>query len=314
MIRTLTRATFSRMKEPVVVETESPRPPKTPFPQRTPHYDVLEAIRAGEPVKATIHKALESEDHCVISKDFRLFYGDAQALFDISMTVPRGKVTALIGPSGCGKTTMLRHTLGLETATSGEVTLGGQQADEARRARDLGYVFQKAALVPSITALENVQMTLNITRVSHGLDPHQLLEDFGLGQFKDHHPHKLSGGMQQRVNIATALVHNPHYLLMDEPFGALDEMTKETMAEWLGKVLLKNPKTVILVTHSIEEAVMLADRIVILEARPGQINTIVPVDLPRPRTRDIKTTDAFGDLVLEVRRKLYAVEEKEKAA
>lgn len=241
-------------------------------------------------------------------------FGKVEALRDITLTIDEGEFIALIGPSGCGKTTLLRHALGLELPTSGRVSLGGALPEEARRACNLGYVFQKAALVPSITALQNVQMTLDITHVGHGLEPEKLLEDFGLGQFKHHHPHKLSGGMQQRVNLACAMVHNPHYLLMDEPFGALDEMTKETMAEWLGDVLLKNPKTVILVTHSIEEAVMLADRIVILRARPGEIESIVPVDLPRPRRRDIKTTDAFSALVMDVRRKLYAVEEAGEAA
>lgn len=238
-------------------------------------------------------------------------FGKVEALRNINLEIDEGEFVALIGPSGCGKTTMLRHTLGLDEPSGGQVLLGGKKPEEERAGRDLGFVFQKAALVPSITALENVNLTLEITKVTHGLKPEQLLEDFGLGQFKHHHPHKLSGGMQQRVNIAAALVHNPHYLLMDEPFGALDEMTKEAMAEWLGTVLLNNPKTVILVTHSIEEAVMLADRIVILSARPGQIDTIVPVDLPRPRKRDLKTTAAFGDLVLEVRRKLYAVEDRE---
>ncbi len=250
----------------------------------------------------------------IVFQDLSKSFGKVEALRGINLTIGEGEFIALIGPSGCGKTTMLRHTLGLETPTSGSVTLGGQSPDDARRARDLGYVFQKAALVPSITALENVQLTLDITGAKDALDPGKLLEDFGLGRFKDHHPHKLSGGMQQRVNVACALVHNPHYLLMDEPFGALDEMTKEAMAEWLGEVLLKNPKTVILVTHSIEEAVMLADRIVILRARPGEIDTIVPVDLPRPRRREIKTTEHFGDIVLDVRRKLYAVEENERAA
>lgn len=251
---------------------------------------------------------MTQQTKAIALRDLSKSFGRVEALREINLTISEGEFIALIGPSGCGKTTILRHVLGLEAPTSGTVTLGGRLPDQARRARDLGYVFQKAALVPSITALENVKLTLRIARPENALNPEKLLEDFGLGAFRNHHPHKLSGGMQQRVNIACALVHNPHYLLMDEPFGALDEMTKESMAEWLGDVLLANPKTVILVTHSIEEAVMLADRVVILRPRPGMIETIVPVDLPRPRRRELKTSAAFGDLVLEVRRKLYAVE------
>lgn len=237
-------------------------------------------------------------------------FGGVQALSDINLAIDEGEFVALIGPSGCGKTTMLRLSLGLEQATSGEVCLGGAKPEDARRAQELGFVFQKAALVPSITTLANIELTVDITKSKTGqhLDPLRMLDDFGLGQFKDHYPHQLSGGMQQRVNIAAAMVHNPHYLFMDEPFGALDEMTRESMAEWLEQVLMTKPKTVILVTHSIEEAVMMADRVVILAPRPGRIDSIVNIDLPRPRRKQIKTQQAFADLVMDVRTKLYNVE------
>ncbi|MEJ6395960.1 ABC transporter ATP-binding protein [Gymnodinialimonas sp. 2305UL16-5] len=235
-------------------------------------------------------------------------FGDVEALQNVDLTVQEGEFIALIGPSGCGKTTLLRHVLSLEEATSGEITVGGEHPEKVRRSNKLGIVFQRAALVPSRTSLENVQMTLDITGVKTPLSPEGLLDQFDLSEFKGHYPHQLSGGMQQRVNIAAAMVHNPPYLMMDEPFGALDEMTREFMCEFMGEVLLENPKTTILVTHSIDEAVMLADRIVILAPRPGRISTIVNVDFPRPRRREIKTQSAFADKVLEVRKLLYAVE------
>ena len=150
-------------------------------------------------------------------------FGKVEALRDINLEIDQGEFIALIGPSGCGKTTLLRTCLGLERPTKGTVLLGGQDAVAARKAKDLGIVFQKPALVPSRTSLSNVQITLDITGVKDHLDPNNLLEEFGLGSFKNHYPHQLSGGMQQRVNLAAAMVHNPHYLMMDEPFGALDE-------------------------------------------------------------------------------------------
>ncbi|WP_298976198.1 ABC transporter ATP-binding protein [uncultured Roseobacter sp.] len=236
-------------------------------------------------------------------------FGEIDALKDIDLDIQEGEFIALVGPSGCGKTTLLRHVLSLETASSGEILVGGDTPERVRRENKLGIVFQRAALVPSCTSLQNVQMTIDITGVETPLTPSGLLDEFGLGAFKDHYPHQLSGGMQQRVNIAAAMVHNPPFLMMDEPFGALDEMTREFMCEFLGEVLLDNPKTTVLVTHSIDEAVMLADRIVILAPRPGRISAIVDVDFPRPRRRDLKTQTAFGEKVLEVRRLLYEVEE-----
>lgn len=238
-------------------------------------------------------------------------FGEVHALQDINLDIDEGQFVALIGPSGCGKTTMLRHVIDLETATSGDVLVGGESPGEVRREHKMGAVFQRPALVPSNTVLENVQMTLDITGVDSPIAPRKILEDFGLGQFLDHFPHQLSGGMQQRVNIAAAMVHNPPFLMMDEPFSALDEMTREYMCEFVSEVLLAHQKTVILVTHSMDEAVMLADRIVVLAPRPGRIETILDVDFPRPRRRSLKTDPAFGEKVLEVRRELYGVEIEE---
>jgi NitT/TauT family transport system ATP-binding protein len=241
-------------------------------------------------------------------KNMSKSFGAVQALQDINLEVNEGEFVALIGPSGCGKTTMLRHVIDLETATSGEVTVAGKSPGDIRRENKMGAVFQRPALVPSNTVLQNVQMTLDITGVKSPISPTEILTEFGLGQFLDHYPHQLSGGMQQRVNIAAAMVHNPPFLMMDEPFSALDEMTREYMCEFVGEVLLAHQKTVLLVTHSMDEAVMLADRIVVLAPRPGRVETIVNVNFERPRKRNLKTDPAFGEKVLEVRKELYGVE------
>ncbi len=238
-------------------------------------------------------------------------FDDLQVLENINLEIDEGEFIALIGPSGCGKTTMLRHVIDLETATSGDVLVSGKRPGEVRRENKMGTVFQRPALVPSNTIIENVQMTLDVTRVKSPISPKEILENFGLGEFLNHYPHQLSGGMQQRVNIAAAMVHNPSFLMMDEPFSALDEMTREYMCEFVGDVLLAYPKTVMLVTHSIDEAVMLADRIVILAPRPGRVETIVNVDFERPRKRHLKTLPEFASKVLEVRRELYGVEIEE---
>lgn len=238
-------------------------------------------------------------------------FGEVQALQDINLNIDEGEFIALIGPSGCGKTTMLRHVIDLDTASSGDVLVDGKSPGDIRRENKMGTVFQRPALVPSNTVLQNVQMTLDITGVDSPISPVKILTDFGLGDFLDHYPHQLSGGMQQRVNIAAAMVHNPSFLMMDEPFSALDEMTREYMCEFVGEVLLEHPKTVLLVTHSMDEAVMLADRIVVLAPRPGRIETVVDVDFERPRKRSLKTDPAFGAKVLEVRKELYGVEIEE---
>ncbi|MEZ4832400.1 MAG: ABC transporter ATP-binding protein [Caldilineaceae bacterium] len=196
-------------------------------------------------------------------------FGQIEALQSVDLTVKPGEFVSLIGPSGCGKTTLLRLVAGLEDATSGDVKVDGDSPHVACRHHKIGVAFQRAALLASRTALANVRLTLEITGRRNALSPADVLTDFGLGEFLNHYPHQLSGGMQQRVNIASALVHDPPILLLDEPFGALDELTRESMGEWLGNVLAKTTKTVLFVTHSVEEAAILSDRVVVLSALSG---------------------------------------------
>ena len=229
-------------------------------------------------------------------------FGSVQALDGISMEVAEGEFVALLGSSGCGKTTLLRLLAGLETPGGGTISIGGTSALEARRRQEIGVAFQRPALIPSRTALGNVELTLEICRRAEVLSPRRLLQEFGLGKFMLHYPHQLSGGMQQRVNIACALVHHPRLLLLDEPFGALDELTRETMCEWLGGVLAKSRQTAVLVTHSVEEAVTLADRVVVLSPHPGRIHEIITIELERPRVA--WAGPDFLDEVARVRRAL----------
>ncbi len=209
-------------------------------------------------------------------------FGRRKVLGPIQLEIAEGEIVSWIGASGCGKTTLLRILAGLEQPTEGKVVIGETTAREARRRQEIGVAFQRPALVPSRTALKNVEMTLEICRRPEVLDPERLLRDFGLGQFMDHYPHQLSGGMQQRVNIACALVHHPRLLLLDEPFGALDELTRASMSAWLARILLATRQTAVLVTHSVEVAVTLSDRVFIF-SRSGQIAEVLKIELDRPR-------------------------------
>jgi NitT/TauT family transport system ATP-binding protein len=221
-----------------------------------------------------------------VSKIFQSEDGDAVvALSEVSLSVARNEFVAIVGRSGCGKSTLLRLVDGLVAPTSGRVSIAGAAVTAPRR--DCGIVFQAPTLLPWASVLENVLFPF---RFFGGLDDHvrgraqALLKLVGLNGFEKRKPRELSGGMQQRVAICRALVHDPEILLMDEPFGALDALTREEMSLELLRIWSERPKTIVFVTHSVPEAVLLADRVVVMSPRPGRIIDVVPVRLTRPRT------------------------------
>lgn len=224
------------------------------------------------------------------------------ALSDINLSVAKGEFISIVGPSGCGKTTLLKILAGLVSRSSGDVTLAGHPIDGP--SKDIGMVFQAATLLPWRTIFENVMVPVDIQKLDkkkYGERAHELLDMVGLGDFKNQYPSHLSGGMQQRAGICRALVHDPEVLLMDEPFGALDAMTREHMNLELLRIWADSGKTVLLVTHSIPEAVLLSDRVVVLSARPGEIAEIIDIDLPRPRTLEMLATPQSGAYTRRIR-------------
>ncbi len=229
------------------------------------------------------------------------------ALSDVSIDVPAGSFWSLIGPSGCGKSTLLRVMGDLIQPTDGSVTVGGRTAAEARRARDYGMVFQKPTLFNWRTVRRNVELPLEI--VGMGKDERRkraevMLELVELGDFATKRPGQLSGGMQQRVAIARALSFEPSLLLMDEPFGALDEITRERMNDELLRIWQRLQTTVVFVTHSIPEAVFLSSHIIVMSPRPGRVLAEIDVDLPYPRSEDTRELPRYFELVTEVRETL----------
>ena len=231
------------------------------------------------------------------------------ALDDISFQVGEGEFVALLGPSGCGKSTLLRLIADIIPPTSGRLTVAGGSPEAARRAGLFGFVFQESVLFPWLTALANVELPLKVGRPARPRNPRELLELVGLGDFAAYYPHQLSGGMRQRVALARALVTDPQLLLMDEPFAALDEITREAMGNWLLTVWEQTGKTVLFVTHSVPEAVYLADRVVVLSPAPGRIEAVLPITLPRPRRPDLKETLPFFEQAAAVRRRLSVRED-----
>lgn len=229
--------------------------------------------------------------------------GTVHALSDIDMVVRRGAFITFVGPSGCGKSTLLKIIAGILKRTSGAVEVAGKDINGP--SADLGVVFQAPVLLPWKTVLDNVLVPARIQRLDMAGSRKravELLEMVGLAEFGDKYPGELSGGMQQRVGICRALIHKPAFLLMDEPFGALDAMTRETMNLELMRIWREQNTTILLVTHSIPEAVFLADQVVVMTPRPGRIAEILDVDLPRPRTLDMFNTPAFGRHVSAIRR------------
>ncbi len=233
------------------------------------------------------------------------------ALREIDLEVAAGEFVSLIGPSGCGKSTLLRLVGDLLAPTAGTVEVNGRPAREARLGRDYGMAFQQATLLQWRKVLGNIELPLEIMdvpRQERERRSRSLLQLVELEQFADHYPWQLSGGMQQRVAIARALAANPSLLLMDEPFGALDEMTRERMQMELMRIWQETGTTVLFVTHSIPEAVFLSNRVVVLSARPGRIAGEVPVDLAQPREFATREEPRFFELLTEVRELLRRVE------
>ena len=218
------------------------------------------------------------------------------ALSDINLKVEPGDFVSLIGPSGCGKTTLLRVIADLEKPTSGSITVEGKSAQQARLDRSYGYVFQTPALLPWRNIESNIHLPLEMSGYSRSEQKNlsdQYLSLVSLSGFEKKYPWQLSGGMQQRVSIARALSFNPDMLLMDEPFGALDEITRDRLNEELLRLWEKTKKTVVFVTHSIPEAVFLSSKIVVMSARPGKIINVIDTNFPKDRTLDIRETTEF---------------------
>jgi NitT/TauT family transport system ATP-binding protein len=219
-----------------------------------------------------------------------------QALSHISLEVREGEFLALLGPTGCGKSTLLRVVSDLTHPTSGSVEVRGKSAAEARHANEFGFVFQEPALLPWRSALDNVILPLEV--VNYPLAKRrgrceELLAMVGLSNFVNRYPHELSGGMKQRVSIVRALAWNPSILLMDEPFSALDELTRSDLQDELLAIWSKERKTILFVTHNISEAVYLADRVVVMSAHPGRVVATLPVELPRAREPAMRETLEF---------------------
>ncbi len=245
-----------------------------------------------------------------ITKTFRTSDGTVvNALANVSLEVEQGEFISLIGPSGCGKSTLLRIIGDLIQPTGGAVTVNGKTAAQARKDQDYGFVFQAPTLYDWRTVGKNVQLPLEIMKYSKAERverAREMLKLVELSDFENKYPWQLSGGMQQRVSIARALAFQPGILLMDEPFGALDEMTRERMNNELLRIWSAIPDmTVLFVTHSISEAVYLSSRVVVLSARPGRIAEIVDIDLPRPRSSETRDLDQFFHLMNRVRHALH---------
>ena len=243
-----------------------------------------------------------------VEKTYRTRRGDlVQALDDITLHVGENEFVTLVGPSGCGKSTLLKLVSGLVPATGGTIRIRDEMVREPFP--DVGFVFQQAVLLPWRTVLDNVLFSVEML----GLDPRayrqaagDLLEFTGLGGFGTKYPRELSGGMQQRVAICRALLPDPSLLLMDEPFGALDAMTREEMSLELLRVWEERRKTILFVTHSIPEAILLADRVVVMTPRPGRIARMLEIDLPRPRTMDMEFDPRFKAASDDVRSLIFA--------
>jgi len=230
------------------------------------------------------------------------------ALSDVSLTVAPGEFVSLIGPSGCGKSTLLRLIADLDAPTAGSITVFGKSARQARIDQEYGIAFQQAGLLPWRTVTANIELPLElhgVGKAKRAARAKELIELVGLSDFADHYPDQLSGGMQQRVAIARSIAERPRLLLMDEPFGALDEMTREHMQLELVRITAETGAAVVFVTHSIPEAVFLSDRVVVMSPRPGRITEILPTGLGAVRNDALRESPEYFERVTAVREALH---------
>lgn len=247
---------------------------------------------------------------------FKTAESSVLAVDNVDIDIPSGSFLTIVGPSGCGKTTLLKVLSGVLVPTSGVVSFDGLAVDKSKVTGRVGYVFQRPLLLSWKTALENVMLTLEIarkdlTRAERLRDARHWINVVGLTTFEDRYPHELSGGMQQRVSIARALAFRPQVLLMDEPFAALDEITREKLQEELLELWQKLDTTVLFITHSIPEALILSQRIIVMSARPGRVVEQIDVDFPRPRSEATRELPIFNQMAGHIR---HLLREKEDSA
>lgn len=245
-------------------------------------------VQTGEKVKLSV-------------RNLNFYYGSFHALKNINLDIPEKKVTAFIGPSGCGKSTVLRLAAGLDTATGGDVQIFGADPQQLSRQHRLGVAFQEHALLPWASVRENIALPYKVAgRPVDNARVDGLIELVGLSGFEKARPKQLSGGMRQRVSIARALALSPDLLLLDEPFGALDAVTRRRMNAELARIWGEEQITTILVTHDVDEALILADRVIVMTGRPGQVREVKKIDFPRPRDAATTRSPEFHDLVDEL--------------
>ena len=236
-----------------------------------------------------------------VGKSYKTKDGVVEACVDINLDIQRSEFVAIVGPSGCGKTTILKMVGGLAPYTTGSITIGGNRVD--RPQTDIGIVFQEAIMLDWRDVLANVMLQIDIRKMNRAkYEPvaRDLLKATGLAGFEHKKPYELSGGMRQRVSICRALVHGPSMLMMDEPFGALDALTREQISMDIQRLWMETRKTALHITHSIPEAVLLADRVVVMGPRPGRIVEVIDVNLPRPRRLD-KLPERFHEYSTRIR-------------
>jgi len=236
-----------------------------------------------------------------LNKIYKTKDGDVHAVVDVNLDIKKSEFVAVVGPSGCGKTTILKMLAGLVPYTSGSITIDGKRVDKPQT--DVGIVFQDAIMLDWRDVLSNVMIQIDIRKMDRAKNlpvAMELLNKVGLSGFEKKKPFELSGGMRQRVSICRALVHDPPLLLLDEPFGALDALTREQISMDIQRLWMDKRKTALHITHSIPEAVLLADRVVVMSPRPGRIVEIIDIDLPRPRRLD-KLPAKFNDYAGHIR-------------